>query len=160
PSALDALVAGSASTFSTAFNPLGAVPGGLITTPVTAPDFSRSISAHDFSLYFSDSWRISPRVNLVLGLRYDFFNRPRSRNDEIFFNFFPGPGTDLPTQISTGTLAAPGTVLPPGSVDNSVFVRNSTKNFAPRVGVAWDISGNGRTSLRAGYGMTYERLFY
>jgi len=160
PAALNNLVLGTVSTFSTAINPQGVAPGGTLTLPVTQPNFNRSISAHDFSLYFNDSWRVSPRVNVVLGLRYDYFGVPRSRNDQIFQNFFLGPGADAFTQVANGVLAAPGATLPPGSESNSRFFNRDWNNFAPRIGVAWDITGNGRTSLRAGYGMTYERLFY
>ncbi|MGH9939708.1 MAG: TonB-dependent receptor domain-containing protein, partial [Blastocatellia bacterium] len=160
PAALNNFVLGTVSTFSTAINPLGAAPGGTIALPVTPANFNRSISAHDFSLYFNDSWRISPRVNVVLGLRYDFFDTPRSRNDQIFLNYFLGPGSDSFSQVANGQLAAPGAVLPPGSQTANQFFKRDWNNFAPRLGIAWDITGNGRTSLRAGYGITYERLFY
>lgn len=171
PAALDFLVGGVSSTFSTAINPFGVAPGGTVTLPVVQPDFNRSISAHDFSAYISDIWRVSPRVSVLLGLRWDYFGVPRSRNDQIFSNYFLGPGADVFTQVANGVFVPPGAPLPPGSpaFDDERFFERDFNNFAPRLGVAWDIMGRtgnccqGRVrtlTLRAGYGMTYERLFY
>jgi hypothetical protein len=177
PLSLDGLVAGDATSFSTAVNPTV----NTITDPITGitsftgtpvqPDFNRSISAHDFSLYGSFNWRITPNINLLLGLRYDFFDRPRSRNDQVFFNFFPGPGTDAGARIAGGVLAPPGLVDIDGDGDtDDTFFHKDTNNFAPRIGFAWDITGgsgggccpdiNRSTTLRASFGLTYERLFY
>src|SRR5262249_46349569 len=125
-------------------------------------------------LYGSFNWRITPKFNLLLGVRYDFFNRPRSRNNQIFFNFFPGPGVNSPTQIANGVLAAPGTftgvALDGTRIDaNRSFFRRDTNNVAPRIGFAWDFTGGGAgccagprrsTTLRASFGFTFERLFY
>ena len=181
PSALDNLLLGNASSFSVAINPAasvaglpqtGTVPIGTpLTLPVVSPDFNRSISEHDFSAYVSYNWRIASRVNLLLGLRYDLFGRPRSRNDQIFFNFFPGAGGTPAAQVQNGVLLAPGTTVATGTLlrDNDHFFRRDANNFAPRIGVAWDITGGAgtccsgpyrRTTLRAGFGITYERLFY
>jgi hypothetical protein len=192
PTALDNFVAGTASSFSAAINPtVGIVTDSVtgistITGPLVQPDFNRSISEHDFSLYGSFNWRITPNFNLLLGLRYDFFGRPRSRNDQIFFNFFPGPGATVPAQIASGVLAAPGFVFPgvdldgDGDIDDDGFFDDNdndarsffsrdTNNFAPRIGFAWDITGGGAsccgglsrsTTLRGSFGLTYERLFY
>ncbi|HZF39778.1 MAG TPA: TonB-dependent receptor, partial [Blastocatellia bacterium] len=174
PTALDNLVSGTASSFAVAVNPtIGPTPG-VITLPAVAPDFNRSISANDFSLYGSVNWRITPNFNLLLGLRYDFFDRPRSRNDQAFFNFFPNTavgggatGFTFPSQIATGVLA-PGFVNSSGDFDGRFFKRD-TNNVAPRIGFAWDITGHGAsccggihrsTTLRGSYGITYERLFY
>jgi hypothetical protein len=174
PTALNNLVLGTASSFSVAINPtVGITPAtaaapATIVGPLVQPDFNRSISSHDFSLYGSFNWRITPNFNLLLGLRYDFFDRPRSRNDQIFFNFFPGTGTTPAAQVASGVLAPPGTVTSAGSLDDSFFHRD-TNNVAPRIGFAWDITGGGAsccsgprrsTTLRASFGLTYERLFY
>jgi len=109
PTSLDSLLLGTANEFQVAINPFGASPGSVITTPPVVPNFNRSISDNDFSLYGSFNWRVTPNFNLLLGLRYDFFGRPRSRNDQIFFNFFPGAATTVPGQVANGVLAAPGT---------------------------------------------------
>lgn len=171
PSALDNLVLGTASSFTTAVDPLGALPGQGIVTPVLPPDFSRSISSNDFMLYGSFNWRVTPNFNLLFGLRYDFFGRPNFRNNGDFFNFFPGPGASTAEQIANGSLAPTGAVIgPSGNIRNSFF-NSDTNNIAPRIGFAWDITGRGRsccsgggfrrsTTLRASYGITYERLFY
>jgi hypothetical protein len=173
--ALDNLVSGTASSFTVAANPLGVPPTTPTTTPFVTPDFNRSISSHDFSLYGSFNWRITPNFNLLLGLRYDFFDRPRSRNDQAFFNFFPGvgpvtPGTGFvfPSQIASGVLS-PGFLNFDGDFDGRFF-RRDTNNIAPRIGFAWDITGGAggccgggfrrSTTLRGSYGITYERLFY
>jgi Carboxypeptidase regulatory-like domain/TonB dependent receptor-like, beta-barrel len=174
PTALDSLVLGTANSFSVAINPFGAVPGSVITTPPVQPDFNRSLSNHDFSLYGSFNWRVTSNFNLLLGLRYDFFNLPRSRNDEIFFNFFPGAGTTVPAQVASGVFAPPGTftgaALADTRVDNNRrFFHRDSDNIAPRIGFAWDFTGGGAgcctglrrsTTLRGSVGLTYERLFY
>jgi hypothetical protein len=176
PLALDNLVNGDATSFSTAINPtvntvIDPITGiaSLAATPVQ-PDFNRSISSHDFSLYGSFNWRITPNINLLLGARYDFFDRPRSRNDQVFFNFFPGPGTDAGARIANGLLAPTGLVDIDGDGDiDDTFFHRDTNNIAPRIGFAWDITGgsagccgglNRSTTLRASFGITYERLFY
>src|SRR5262245_2610645 len=174
PTALNSLLLGTANEFQTAINPFGAFPGSTIPLPVVTPNFNRSISDHDFSLYGSFNWRVTPNFNLLLGLRYDFFGRPRSRNNEVFFNFFPGAGTTVPAQVASGLLAAPGTftgaTLGSTGVDtNRTFFHRDSDNIAPRVGFAWDFTGGGAgcctglrrsTTLRASFGMTFERLFY
>src|SRR6266508_3808617 len=175
PTALDSLLLGTANEFQVAINPFGATPGSTITTPPVVPNFNRSISDHDFSLYGSFNWRVRPNFNLLLGARYDFFGRPRSRrNDQIFFNFFPGAATTVPGQVASGALAAPGTftgaALASTGVDtNSSFFHRDSDNIAPRVGFAWDFTGGGAgcctglrrsTTLRASFGFTFERLFY
>src|SRR5262245_13460908 len=175
PTALDSLVLGTANQFQVAINPFGASPGSTITpASLVVPNFNRSISDNDFSLYGSFNWRVTPNFNLLLGLRYDFFGRPRSRNDQIFFNFFPGAATTVPGQVASGALAAPGTftgaTLASTGVDtNRTFFHRDSDNIAPRIGFAWDFTGGGAgcctglrrsTTLRASFGMTYERLFY
>jgi len=183
PTALDNLVNGTASAFAVAINPLGTTPvtttpvvtsnGTPITLPVVAPNFNRSVSENDFAAYGSFNWRVSPRVNLLLGARYDLFGRPKSRNNQIFFNFFLGPGATEPAQVANGLLVPLGATVAPGtftSTSTDSFFHRDKSNVAPRIGFAWDINGSGvgsccsgpqhRTTLRAGFGITYERTFY
>ena len=181
PTALNSLVSGTAGEFTVAFNPTGVVTPAtatspaLVTSPVLVPpDFSRSIREHDFALYASDIWRVGPRLSVLLGLRYDFFGTPRSRNNLVFNNFFLGPGPDFGTQVANGVLAAPNTsvTLANGTtfVTNRRFFDRNNTNFGPRIGVAWDLrsgtpggccaGSSRRLTLRAGYGISYDRLFY
>ncbi len=160
PEALNNLVLGTATNFTTAINPFGATTGDPLALPVSAPNFNRSLSSYDFSLYFSDIWRATPRLSVLMGIRYDYFDRPRSRNGQVFTNYFLGPGSSVFDQVANGQLSAPGAFQPFGSPSNSEFYQRDWNNFAPRIGVAWDLTGNGKTSLRAGYGITYERMFY
>ncbi len=195
PTALDNLVNGTASSFSVAINPLASTPalttpiiapGTPLTLPVVPPNFNRSVSEHDFATYGSFNWRVSSSANLLLGVRYDLFGRPRSRNDQFFFNFFPGPGATPGAQVAGGRLLPTGFNLDgfdfdgDGDIDdfdvfdfdgdrNDSFFHRDFNNVAPRIGFAWDITGGAgtccsgpdrRTTLRAGFGITYERLFY
>lgn len=81
----------------------------------------------DVNYFIQDDWRVSPRLTLNLGLRYEYQRNPKPFNQ----------------------LAA----LP--QTDNSVDDRN---NFGPRVGFAYDLSGNGKTSIRGGWGLYYGRV--
>jgi hypothetical protein len=90
--------------------------------------------------YFAeDDWKITHRLTLNLGLRYDLYNFPyETQNRESNFN------------IATGTLELAG------QNGNSRSLINTPKtNFAPRVGFAYDMFGDGKTALRGGYGIYY-----
>jgi hypothetical protein len=153
PQALNNLVLGQLSTFQTAINPNGLAAGQTVTLPVRQPNFNRSVSSHDWAVYVNDNWRVRPRVNVNLGLRYDFFGVPRLRNGADAFNFYLGAGGDVFRQVESGVFASARSQR--GS--NRAF-RRDWDNLAPRVGVAIDLTGDGRTALRMGYGLSYERL--
>ena len=92
-----------------------------------------------YASFFQDDWRVTPRLTLNLGLRYEY-TTPIHEDHNLLGNFDPTLGlVQVGHQISS-----------PYNPDR--------KDFAPRVGLAWDITGNGRTVLRAGGGMAYDTI--
>jgi outer membrane receptor protein involved in Fe transport len=161
--ALSALVAGQFSEIRVAIDPQGKYPCSVAPTncnvslPVSAPNFSRSNRYHEFALYAQDSWKIRPRFTVNLGLRWEYFGVQHNKNAKLDANWYaPGVGfadDNLAKYISTG-----GIQLAPDSPNGGLW-NPKWNNFAPRVGFAWDVFGDGKTSFRGGYGIGYERNF-
>ena len=98
---------------------------------------ARDMSQQSIGLFINDEWKVSPRVTLSGGLRYDV-NFPVKEVNDLASNFIPGQGL---VRLGQG-------------IDQLYPVDKN--NFGPRAGLAWDIMGDGRTSLRTGYALTYD----
>jgi len=132
--------------------------------------------------YINDNWKVTPRLSLQLGLRYDALPHAWERNNDLE-NFDPtkyitDPNslTDLWSTTFAGAVnpTAPGVQTPAGFGGASYYlngmvipgtagiphgvVTNDYNTLQPRVGFSEDLFGNGRTVLRFGFGTFYERL--
>ena len=133
----------------------------FVGTGITNRDFRGT----DVGAYFQDDWKITRRLTLNLGIRYDYMGPLTDTQDRVG-NFDP-TRLDIPTKQNAGEGLLNGFVLPQGAnfgaiqgtpgVSRSTLLSNSPHNFAPRVSLAWDVKGDGKTSVRAGYGIYYIR---
>jgi len=104
-----------------------------------AGDPTRNISQWLYAGYMQDDWRITKKVTINLGLRYEFQAVPTEANN-LFGNWEPALGFE---QV--------------GKNISSIY-KPDHKNFSPRLGVAWDVTGKGTTVVRAGGSIVYDLL--
>jgi hypothetical protein len=133
---------------------------------------------NSYSFYGMDNWRVTDRLTLNLGLRWEGLPHSYEVNDRMS-NFYPNlyNPAQAPRYLADGTLdpTGPGFKTVSGVALSTVpfymngmavagqgvprgLVQNSWNNWAPRIGLAWDLTGKGKSVLRAGFGRMYERV--
>jgi len=129
--------AGEAFATSTALDDFLA---GIPTTAIIqSGDPLRHLSQWAYAFSAQDDWRVSPKVTLNLGLRYDY-TTPMADSNNLLGGFDPNLGmVQVGKQISS-------------------LYDGDHKNFSPRLGLAWDLSGKGTTVVRAGYGIIFNSM--
>jgi hypothetical protein len=100
----------------------------------------RHMTQQSIGAFINDDWKATPRLTLSLGLRYEVVTSVDER-DNLATNFFPDRGL---VQLGTSGL-------------NQLY-KPDKNNFGPRAGLAWDPGGDGRTSVRVGYALTYDAV--
>ncbi len=98
----------------------------------------RKMGQQSIGVFFNDDWRATPRLTLSAGLRYEVVG-PVTEKHDLATNFFPDRG-----------------LVQLGSNGLDQLYKSDKNNFGPRAGLAWDPTGSGRTSVRAGYALTYD----
>jgi hypothetical protein len=140
-------------------------------------DYTANLIQGNIEGYAQDEWRIRPNLTLYYGVRYSRFGQPNDRNGRLS-NFDPALYSAARAPQVTG---AGNRIAGSGNFCNGMFVntqnpktavdctpgaspfgdeiaRTPNRDFAPRVGLAWDPFGKGHTSVRAGYGIYHEQF--
>jgi Carboxypeptidase regulatory-like domain len=135
---------------------------------------------NSIGLYFQDNYRVNNRLTLNLGLRWDGIPHTYEANG-IMSNFFPNlyskadaailnPGDQSVNSASPGLTTSPNPILSSLPLyTNGVVacgqdgtpkgcVNGAWLNFGPRLGFAYDLTGSGKTVIRGGYAIMYERV--
>lgn len=112
-------------------------------------DFHRGLRSFEASGYAQDQWRVTPKLTINYGLRYEV-NSPFAEIRDRLNQFAPG-------QQSKVFPDAPRGILFPGDPGVAKRILNVYyKGLMPRIGLAYDPTGRGRTSVRAAYGIFYD----
>ncbi len=148
------------------------IPGALWSGYAeTSTNVRAQLRWHDDALYIADNWKVTPRLTLDLGLRWDKLDAPYQPNDQAT-NFQPNlynpalPASDacnglwtVPGQDPCGAANAQfGTSFSSGTPGpGRSLVNNNNHLFSPRLGIAWDPWGDGNTAVRIGAGRFFQR---
>jgi Carboxypeptidase regulatory-like domain/TonB dependent receptor len=122
-------------------------PGAVRNIQFAAGEASHDQVFHQLAFYAQDDWKITPKLTLNLGLRWD-----------ANIGNLPDQTTNRTMQILQ-QLNDPRAQQLAGDPDKLARTTPSWTEFQPRIGFAYDVSGNGRTVIRGGYGIFYDQLF-
>ncbi len=100
----------------------------------------------EFALFAQDTWKVRSNVTLNLGLRYEVFMSPKKVN-RPFSGIILGQGATRQEQVRTARVG-----------EISRLYETDWNNFGPRLGFAWDVKGDASTVVRAGGGVSYNRI--
>jgi hypothetical protein len=135
-----ALLGGYVSTANQTFNVASRTSGF-----VKGATSRQELSYYTLGFYGGDTWRLRPNFTLNLGLRWEFISVPTERN-----------GLALLPLGGLNALSDPQASLDFfGSGTGRTFFSNDFDNFAPSISIAWDPFKSGKTSIRAGYSISY-----
>lgn len=129
------------------------------------PDTSqRGFRQSEYGFFLQDNWRVTPRLTLDLGLRYEYFGRPNEVNGFLSNGFLaPGGSVQAETDILAGGPQGLRDLrlLTIGPGRPTDFYQADSNNFAPRVGLAYRPAwfGLDKTVVRMSYGIFYDRIF-
>lgn len=161
----------------------GVDPGFVSKSPAQLATNIRHWRNIEFGAFFQDDWKVTKKLTLNLGIRYDLFERHHEAND-LPTTFVLGPGNNIVDQIRSanapnGSPGCPTDVLssdgvhtigqmsvlagvcgPGGFAASKSLGKGDHNNFGPRIGFAYDMFGNGKTALRGGVGISYEGTLY
>ena len=104
---------------------------------------------NQFAIYAGDTWRISPRLTLNYGLRWDYYGPVGEKDGLVLLPEVP-QGSNI-NQV----LAGNATVNFAGGNSPRGLYNGYWKAFAPNIGLAWDPFGDGKTAVRAGFSINY-----
>jgi hypothetical protein len=107
-------------------------------------DYPRYFRLKEFGSFLQDDWRVSSRLNVSLGLRYDYYGVISERDGRLS-SIIMGQGATLQERVANASVGRVDRLYPPQRL-----------NFAPRIGLSYDPFGDGKSALRAGYGISYQ----
>ena len=147
------------------------IPNNPFLLSETSTNVRAQLRWKDIEFYLGDTWKVSPRLTLTLGARYSLLRNPVQPNNQLT-SFQPqlydknkpasdacnglwvAPGKDPcgAANKQFGTTFSSGVAGPNNSLNY-----NNNHLIAPRIGVAYDVLGNGKTAIRAGVGQFFQR---
>lgn len=107
-------------------------------------NYPRYFHVHEAGGFVQDDWRLNRRLNLNLGVRYDYFGAPIER-DGILSSIVFGAGSTFNQRLAAATVGRVSRLYSPQKL-----------NFSPRLGWAWDPFGDGSWSVRSGFSLAYQ----
>ena len=138
---------GGVYSFNSLSNLLSAAPASYAATVQGVTDAFRYVRETEFFPYIQDEWRVSRKLTVNLGLRYELMNNPTCTPCTLL-----GPNGNIAQAVPDATSFGYSTIT-------HVFAKNPTLgNYAPRIGLAYDPFGDHKTSIRAGFGMFYDLI--
>ena len=153
---------GGAYPFGGQFGGLAYASASIDPTTNTAPDAYRGYRAKEFAAYVQDDWKISQRLTVNLGVRWDYFGPPHNFQPGLDSNVYFGT---FGTPTANGNPFLPNLPLVGATQGANFQQRNSniwnkdTTSVGPHVGFSYDPTGSGKLAIRGGFGIGYDRLY-
>jgi hypothetical protein len=107
-------------------------------------DFPRYFTQFETAFFFQDDWKVNSKLNLNLGLRHDYFGDVREREGRLSSIIF-GEGSTFRERLANARVGRVSRLYTPEKT-----------NFSPRIGLAFDPFGDGKSSIRAGFSLAYQ----